>query len=60
MIIDVLKKISEEAYEDPSKILSSPSNTSSSLLDEVAASHPRTLCLSWRMFQKSNEQISNI
>lgn len=49
---EALALISEEAYENPEKILKAPYNTSISLVDEVKASHPRRLCLSWRMRRK--------
>ena len=48
--VEVLKEISEEAYSDPSKVTSAPTNTAVERLDEVKASHPRTMCLSWRMY----------
>jgi len=50
--IEILTSISKEAYEDPEKVLEAPHNTSVNLIDEVKASHPRTLCLSWRMYKK--------
>ncbi len=49
---EVLKKIANEAYSDPSKVTSAPTNTSIERLDDVKASHPRTMCLSWRMYRK--------
>ncbi|MCS7385034.1 MAG: aminomethyl-transferring glycine dehydrogenase subunit GcvPB, partial [archaeon GB-1867-097] len=49
---NIMRKISDEAYTDPSKPLSAPSNTSVKRLDDVKASHPRTMCLSWRMYRK--------
>jgi len=49
---NIMRKISDEAYTDPSKPLSAPSNTSVKRLDDVKASHPRTMCLSWRMYKK--------
>jgi len=49
---EILASISRESYEDPEKILKAPHNTSVGRVDEVKASHPRTLCLSWRMFKK--------
>ncbi|MEM4474125.1 MAG: aminomethyl-transferring glycine dehydrogenase subunit GcvPB [Candidatus Bathyarchaeia archaeon] len=49
---DALAEISREAYENPEKILGAPHNTGVGLVDEVKASHPRYLCLSWRMYKK--------
>ncbi|MEM1602758.1 MAG: aminomethyl-transferring glycine dehydrogenase subunit GcvPB [Candidatus Bathyarchaeia archaeon] len=49
---EVIASISKEAYEDPERILRAPYNTSVGLVDEVKASHPRYMCLSWRMYKK--------
>ena len=49
---EVMKKISEEAYTNPEIVLKAPHNTAVSKLDEVRASHPKTMALSWRMYQK--------
>ena len=53
-IIDALTEISKEAYENPEKILTAPHCTSVGRVDEAKASHPRTMCLSWRMYKKKN------
>jgi len=53
-LIEVFKVISKEAYHDPSQILQAPSKTASRRIDEVKASHPRTMCFSWRMLEKRN------
>ena len=56
--VEVLKEISEEAYSDPSKVTSAPINTAVERLDEVKASHPRTMCLSWRMYvERFKEEV---
>jgi len=50
---DALKKIcEEEAYKNPEIVLNAPRNTTIPRLDEVKASHPRTMALSWRMYLK--------
>jgi glycine dehydrogenase subunit 2 len=49
---EVMKKISEEAYTNPEIVLKAPHNTAVSKLDEVRASHPKTMALSWRMYQE--------
>lgn len=54
--IDAVKKISQEAYTNPETVLRAPHNTSVSKLDEVKASHPRTMTLSWRMHVKRDNQ----
>jgi glycine dehydrogenase subunit 2 len=46
---EALREICEEAYKDPEAILKAPHNTAVSRLDEVKASHPQTMALSWRM-----------
>jgi glycine dehydrogenase subunit 2 len=53
---DAMRKICEEAYTNPEVVLKAPHNTAVSRLDEVKASHPRTMVLSWRMYRKKNEQ----
>ncbi|MEM2341561.1 MAG: aminomethyl-transferring glycine dehydrogenase subunit GcvPB [Candidatus Bathyarchaeia archaeon] len=53
---EVMASISKEAYENPEKVLGAPYNTSVGLVDEVKASHPKYLCLSWRMYKKKLSQ----
>ncbi|MEM3699634.1 MAG: aminomethyl-transferring glycine dehydrogenase subunit GcvPB [Candidatus Bathyarchaeia archaeon] len=50
--VDSMQKICEEAYKNPEVVLKAPHNTAISRLDEVKASHPKTMALSWRMFNK--------
>jgi len=49
---EAVRKISQEAYTQPETVLEAPHNTAVSRLDEVKASHPRTMTLSWRMHSK--------
>ncbi len=49
-----LKKISDEAYSNPDLVKNAPYNASVTRLDEVKASHPKTMILSWRMCQNRN------
>jgi glycine dehydrogenase subunit 2 len=49
---EVVRGICEEAYRNPETVLKAPHNTAVSRLDEVKASHPRTMALSWRMHLK--------
>lgn len=49
---NAVQKICEEAYKNPEAVLKAPSNTAVPRLDEVKASHPKTMALSWRMFIK--------
>jgi len=50
--VEAMRKICEEAYKNPETVLKAPNNTAVSRLDEVKASHPRTMALSWRTFLK--------
>jgi glycine dehydrogenase subunit 2 len=52
--VEVLGKISDEAYSNPDLLKNAPYNAAVTRLDEVKASHPRTMALSWRMHQKRN------
>jgi len=52
--VKVMQKISEEAYSNPELVKKAPQNTAVTRLDEVKASHPKTMALSWRMHQKRN------
>ncbi len=52
---DTIGRICDEAYSDPEIVLKAPQNTAVSRLDEVKASHPRTMALSWRMHLKKNK-----
>ncbi|MEM3459256.1 MAG: aminomethyl-transferring glycine dehydrogenase subunit GcvPB [Candidatus Bathyarchaeia archaeon] len=49
---EVMRKICAEAYTTPEVVLKAPHNTAVPRLDEVKASHPRTMTLSWRMHKK--------
>jgi glycine dehydrogenase subunit 2 len=50
--VDAMRMICQEAYSNPENVLKAPHNTAVSRLDEVKASHPRTMALSWRMHMK--------
>ena len=50
--VEAMRKICEEAYANPEEVLKAPHNTAMPKLDEVKASHPRTMSLSWRMYLK--------
>lgn len=50
--VEALAQISKEAYSNPQIIKEAPYNTSAATLDEVQASHPRTLCVSWRAHRR--------
>jgi glycine dehydrogenase subunit 2 len=57
--VEVMQKICREAYTDPEVVIKAPYNAAVSRLDEVKASHPRTMALSWRMYLKRKAQDSN-
>jgi glycine dehydrogenase subunit 2 len=50
--IEAMREICREAHENPEKVLKAPHNTAVQRLDEVRASHPQTMALSWRMYRK--------
>ncbi len=55
IFISALKQISKEAHETPERVMDAPHMTAVGRLDEYRAAHPRTLTLSWRMFQKQSK-----
>jgi glycine dehydrogenase subunit 2 len=57
--VEIMAQISQEAYSDPQLVLKAPQNTASTKLDEVKASHPKTLALSWKMYLKKQQQADN-
>ncbi|RDE15096.1 MAG: glycine dehydrogenase (aminomethyl-transferring) [Candidatus Thorarchaeota archaeon] len=50
--IEVLRQISKEAHETPDKVNSAPHSTSVRRLDEYRSAHPKTLTLSYKMYQE--------
>jgi len=50
--VKIMEKVSKEAYANPQAVLRAPQNTAIARLDEVRASHPKTMALSWRMYLK--------
>ncbi|UCD73459.1 MAG: aminomethyl-transferring glycine dehydrogenase subunit GcvPB, partial [Candidatus Bathyarchaeota archaeon] len=54
--IESIKIISKEAFSSPKTVQQAPSSTSVSRLDEVKASHPKTLCLTWKMFLEKEKK----
>ncbi|NIO19809.1 MAG: hypothetical protein GTN76_03475 [Candidatus Aenigmarchaeota archaeon] len=50
----IMSEIIDEAYNEPKKVLGAPHNTSVSRINEAKASHPKTLCLSWRMHKRGS------
>lgn len=54
--VEAMANISREAYTNPEVVLKAPYNTSVGLVDDVKASHPRYICLSWKMYKKKMKQ----
>jgi len=50
----IMSGIIDEAYNEPTNVLGAPYNTSVGRINEVKASHPKTLCLSWRTFKRGS------
>ncbi len=50
--VRALRQISEEAYTTPQLVAEAPRSASILTVDEVRASHPQTLCVSWRLHKK--------
>lgn len=45
----------KEAWEEPEKVLSAPTKTAVSRVDEAAASHPRTMAPSWKWWRSKRQ-----
>jgi len=54
--VEVMRKISDEAYSTPDVVLEAPKNTAVTRLDEVKASHPKSMALSWKMYLKRSKR----
>ena len=50
--VEAMRRVAEEAKATPETVLKAPMNTAVTRLDEVKASHPKTMILSWKMHQK--------
>ncbi len=50
----IMSKIIDEAYNKPTNVLGAPYNTSVGRINELKASHPKSLCLSWRMYKRGS------
>jgi glycine dehydrogenase subunit 2 len=58
--IEAIQKICVEAYTTPERVLNAPYNTAISRINEVRASHPQTMALSWQMYLKRCKVTSQI
>ncbi|MBS7628436.1 aminomethyl-transferring glycine dehydrogenase subunit GcvPB [Candidatus Bathyarchaeota archaeon] len=48
-LVYAMNMVAEEAYSNPPTLKKAPHSTSKGRVDEAKASHPETMCLSWRM-----------
>jgi glycine dehydrogenase subunit 2 len=49
---NALNEIAERAFNNPESATKAPYNTSIGRIDEVKASHPRSLCMTWKKLQE--------
>ena len=56
--VDVLTSVFEEAQSDPETVKSAPHFTSVTRIDDVKASHPKTLTLHWRGASSTQKRVS--
>ena len=54
--IEALRQISKEAHENPEIVKNAPHSTAVRLLDEYRSAHPKTMTLSYKMYQ---ERLAN-
>lgn len=50
--IEVVRQVSEEAYNKPEVVLTAPHNCTIGALDMAASEAPETMALTWRMYRK--------
>ena len=55
--VKALEEISNDAYNNPDLVKNAPRYSSIPRLDEAKANHPRTMCLSYRMYLKKLQHI---
>jgi len=53
----IIKKVSEEAYENPELVKSSPHNSTISYIKQPPITDPSKLIVTWRAFKKTKENI---
>ena len=57
--VDVLTSVFEEAQSDPEAVRSAPHFTSVTRIDDVKASHPKTLTLHWHGASSTQKRVSH-
>jgi glycine dehydrogenase subunit 2 len=55
--VEAVREVCREAQTRPEKVLKAPCNTAVSRIDEIKASHPQTMALSWRMYLKRRAEV---
>jgi glycine dehydrogenase subunit 2 len=55
--VEAVREVCREAQTSPEKVLKAPCNTAVSRIDEIKASHPQTMALSWRMYLKRRAEV---
>lgn len=55
-LVEVMVMVADEAYSNPELVRGAPYSTSVTRIDEAKASHPETMCLSWRMKRNRGSQ----
>jgi glycine dehydrogenase subunit 2 len=53
---ETIQEIIKKAHDSPLELHQTPTNTTRTRLDEVKASHPKTLCLTWGMLNRTRKQ----
>jgi glycine dehydrogenase subunit 2 len=53
--VEALREIANQAYTNTEIVCTTPQNTAIHRLDEVRAAHPKTMALSWRMYQQQQK-----
>jgi glycine dehydrogenase subunit 2 len=56
-LIEAICKVAEECYSSPELVKGAPHSTSVTRINEAKASHPETMCLSWKI--KNNKDMNS-
>jgi glycine cleavage system protein P-like pyridoxal-binding family len=54
-----MNKVAEECYSNPELVKKAPYSTSVTRINEAKASHPETMCLSWKMKKNRNTNFTS-
>jgi glycine dehydrogenase subunit 2 len=50
--VEIVRRVSEEAYTDPARVLQGPQRCAVGEVDMAASEDPKTMALTWRMYRK--------